>query len=370
MSNLIGIDASRAVSGAATGTEGYSYHLIRALLAALPEHLRVRLYFRELPPDTGVFPGAELCPIPFPRMWTHTRLSWEMLRHPPDALFVPAHVLPLARPRRALVTVHDLGYRYFPEAHPPGKRRYLDWSTRWNVWAASHVLADSQATRDAIVREYGAPASKITVAYPGYDTTLAPIRDPQVLAAVRARYGIPGDYILALGSIQPRKNLVRLINAFAQILERHPGLTLTLAGPDGWLSAPIVGRVKELGLEKRVLFPGYVAERDKAALISGARAFAFPSLYEGFGFPALEAQACGVPLLASNTSSLPEVTGEGALQVNPLDESAIAQGLRRLLEDATLRRELTDLGQKNLSRFSWATTAEIVLRCLRVERAS
>ncbi len=361
---LIGIDASRAVSAAATGTEGYSFHLIRALLAALPEHLRMRLYFREPPPDPAAFPGAELRPIPFSRMWTHLRLSWEMLRHPPDALFVPAHVLPLAHPRATVVTIHDLGYRYFPEAHPQAKRRYLDWSTRWNAWTASHVLADSHATREAIVCEYGVPAAKITVAYPGYDTTLAPVRDPHVLTAVRMRYGIPGDYILALGSIQPRKNLVRLIHAFSGVLTRYPNLILVLAGPNAWLSAPILGRVRELGLQNRVIFPGYVAEQDKAALISGARVFAFPSLYEGFGFPALEAQACDVPLLASNTSSLPEVVGEGGLLVDPLDESAIAQGLQRLLEDQALRRELTVQGRKNLSRFSWATTAKIVLQCL------
>ncbi len=361
---LIGIDASRALSKTATGTEGYSYHLIRALLAAAPEPLRMRLYFREPPDDPAVFAGAELRPIPYPRLWTHVRLSWEMLRHSPDALFVPAHVLPPVHPQTTVVTIHDLGYRYFPDAHPPAKRYYLDWSTRWNARAASYILADSQATREAIVREYNVPAAKITVAYPGYDATLAPVHDPQVLTAARMRYGIPGDYILALGSIHPRKNLVRLINAFACILARHPDLILVLAGPNGWLSAPILNRARELGVQNRVIFPGYIAEQDKAAIISGARVFAFPSLYEGFGFPALEAQACDVPLLASAASSLPEVVGEGGLMVDPLDENAIAQGLQRLLEDQTLRRELIIRGKKNLSRFSWAMTAEIVLRLL------
>ncbi len=355
----LGIDASRALSAAPTGTEGYSYHLIRALLPQLTPHYRIRLYFRSAP-DPDAFPGTELCVIPFPRLWTHGRLSWEMLCHPPDLLFVPAHVLPLIRPRRTLVTIHDLGYRYFPEAHPRRQRLYLDWSTRWNARAAGHILADSNATRDALVHEYGMTAATITVAYPGYTSDLVPVRDADALVAMRMRYHLPGPYILFLGRIQPRKNLTRLIEAFARLAPDRPDLTLVLAGPTGWLAEPICARVRELGLETRVLFPGYIAEADKAALISGAQVFAYPSLYEGFGFPVLEAQACGVPLLASNTSSLPEVVGDGGLLVDPLDVTAIAAGLARLLDDVLLRRTLIALGAANLRRFSWKATADTV----------
>ena len=356
----IGIDASRAFSAAPTGTEGYSYHLIRALLPQLDAQYQTRLYFRSAP-EPDAFPGAESRIIPFPRLWTHVRLSWEMARHPPDLLFVPAHVLPPVRPKRTLVTIHDLGYRYFPEAHPRRQRIYLDWSTRWNARIASHILADSHATQDALAREYGIPAPKITVAYPGYDSHLAPVRDADVLAAVQARYAIPGPYILFIGRLQPRKNLVRLIEAFAHLAPERPNLWLVLAGPTGWLAEPIHARVRELGLEERVLFPGYVVEADKAALLSGAQLFAYLSLYEGFGFPALEAQACGVPLLVSNTSSLPEVVGDGGLLVDPLDTSAITAGLARLLDDVMLRRTLIALGSVNLRRFSWETTARTVL---------
>jgi len=279
-------------------------------------------------------------------------------------LFVPAHVLPPLRPRISLVTVHDLGYLAFPEAHPPRQRLYLDWSTRWNVRIATHVLADSQATRDAIVEAYHVAPDKITVVYPGYDAALKPVCDPQALAAVRARYGIPGDYVLAIGRIQPRKNLTRLVNAFAQVLSQHPDLTLVLAGPTGWLAEPLLAHVRAQGLEQRVHFPGYIAEEDKAALISGARVFAYPSLYEGFGFPALEAQACETPLLASNTTSLPEVAGDGALLVDPLDEDAITQGLLRLLGDNDLRQTLVARGRANLGRFSWEKAAKKVLELL------
>jgi len=356
----IGVDASRALSTAPTGTEGYSYYLIRALLPYLDAQYRTKLYFRSAP-EPDAFPGAELCVIPFPRLWTHVRLSWEMARHPPDLLFVPAHVLPLVRPKRTLVTIHDLGYRYFPEAHPRRQRLYLDWSTRWNTRVADHILADSYATRDALVRAYSIDSAKITVAYPGYDSDLAPVRDIDTLAAVRARYAIPGPYILFMGRLQPRKNLARLIEAFARLAPERLDLSLVLAGPVGWLAEPIRARVRELGLETRVLFPGYVAEADKAALISGAQVFAYPSLYEGFGFPALEAQACGVPLLASNTSSLPEVVGDGGLLVDPLDTSAIATGLARLLDGVDLRYDLIARGTANLRRFSWDITARTAL---------
>lgn len=368
---LIGIDASRAVSTTPTGTEAYSYHLIRALLPLLSPVNRVRLYFRTPPQNAPALltEAANVQPriIPFPRLWTHARLSWEMLRFPPDILFVPAHVLPLIRPARTLVTVHDVGYRYFPEAHRPAQRRYLEWSTRWNVRTATHILADSTATRDAIVAAYNVRADKITVVYPGYDSDLTPVRDGQTLSAVRERYTIPGDYVLALGSIQPRKNLVRLVNAFAHILNTPPGagLTLVLAGPTGWLAEPILAHIRDLGLASRVCLPGYIAAEDKAALISGARVFAYVSLYEGFGFPALEAQACAVPLLASNTSSLPEVVGNGGLLVNPLDEDALAHALLQLLTDNKRRQHLIIKGQANLSRFSWAVTAQQVLNIMR-----
>ena len=361
---MIGVDASRAVSGAPTATEAYSYHLIRALAPRLRDSYRLRLYYREQPtPGTEVLERAEdgeARIIPFPRLWTHTRLFWEMLHAPPDLLFVPAHVLPVARPARTLVTVHDLGYRLFPDAHPAGQRRYLELSTRWNVRVASHVLADSGATRDAIVEAYHIPHDKISIVYPGYTPDLTPELDRDKIENAKHRYGITGDYLLFIGRIQPRKNLSRLIAAFAQIAPSHPDLTLVLAGPTGWLTGPITEQVRELCLAARVRFPGYIAAEDKAALISGALGFAYPSLYEGFGFPVLEAQACGTPLLCSSTSSLPEVAGEGGLLVDPEDTDAIADGLSRLLNEPELRRSLVERGFDNLARFSWDAAADQV----------
>ncbi|MDF1516075.1 MAG: glycosyltransferase, partial [Anaerolineae bacterium] len=210
---LIGIDASRAVSTAPTGTEAYSYHLIRAMLPLMQQKFAVTLYMRYKPQSTS-FPDVDIKVMPFPRLWSHLRLSWEMVVSTPELLFVPAHVLPVIHPVNSLVTVHDLGYRLFPESHPPGQRFYLNCSTRWNVRQAAHVIADSEATREAIVTHYSVPPSKITVAYPGYDSNLKRVENPSVLDNVKRRYGIHGDYILHIGRIQPRKNLGRLIDAF------------------------------------------------------------------------------------------------------------------------------------------------------------
>jgi glycosyltransferase involved in cell wall biosynthesis len=241
---LIGIDASRTTADRRTGTETYSLYLIRELLALGRGH-RFRLYFRQAPsPD--LFPQSEdRRVIPFPRLWTHLRLSWEMLSEPPDLLLVPSHVLPLVHPRLSVVTVHDLGYHYFPEAHTLSQNVYLRWSTRHNARTATRVLADSEATRRDLLEFYGIPGEKVAVVYPGRDEELAPVTDAAALAAIRARYGLGDAYLLYVGTLHPRKNLVRLIQAFAGLLRtlaaagQSPvsGLQLVLAGQKGWGSS-------------------------------------------------------------------------------------------------------------------------------------
>jgi len=382
---LIGVDASRTTVARRTGTENYALNLIRALLALRSDHC-YRLYFRD-PPATGLFPtgdSVEQRVIPFPRLWTHLRLSWEMRRHPPDLLFVPAHVLPPICPRRSLVTAHDLGYRRFPGAHRPLDRLYLDLSTRWNARAATLVLADSEATRADLMREYGTPAGKIVVVYPGRDESLRRVEDPAAIAGVKVKYGIAGDYILHVGTLHPRKNLSRLVEAFALLSSefgirnsefgiRHSQsgirnlqsaicqLQLVIAGKKGWLYSEIFSRVKALGLTGQVVFTGYVADPDLPALLSGARLFAFPSLHEGFGFPVVEAMSCGVPVVCSDASSLPEVVGDAALLVNPLDTAALAAAMARLLTDGSLRGDLAARGYRQAGRFSWDRAARQVM---------
>ena len=378
---LIGIDASRVNVTARTGTETYSREVIAHLvpLAAERGH-RLRLYARApLPPQVlglSAWPDhVHMHVIPLPRLWTHVALAASLWHAPPDVLFIPAHVIPLLPPDNLpiVVTVHDLGYEHFPHAHPRGQRAYLRWSTRHNIRRAAHILADSQATAQDLTNLYGVPPEKITVIYPGY-------RPPELLPRaedienVRLRYGLTTPYFLYVGTIQPRKNLIRLMDAFARVLDvpltTRSGhslplpVHLALAGKPGWLAEEILERARKPDLRQRVRLLGYVPDADLPALMAGAVALVFPSLYEGFGFPVLEAQALGVPVLTSTTSSLPEVAGDAAHLVPPQDTDAIADGMRRLLDDPILRQRLADKGRANVQRFSWQQTATRILDIL------
>ncbi|MBC8262859.1 MAG: glycosyltransferase family 4 protein, partial [Anaerolineales bacterium] len=271
-----------------------------------------------------------------------------------------------------VVTVHDLGYLYYPQAHRLLDRLYLDLSTRYNARAAAHVIADSSATRCDLIERYSVEPDKITVVYPGYDdTTFRPVRDERAIETVKAKYDIIGDYILFVGTLQPRKNLIRLIEAFSNLQPPTSNLQppisniqLLIAGKSGWLYEKIFRRVEELGLEGTVLFPGYIAAEDLPALLSGARLFVFPSLYEGFGLPVLEALACGTPVVCSNASSLPEVAGDAALLVDPLDVEGLAAALERVLRDEELRAELIERGFEQVRKFSWERCARETLDVL------
>ena len=367
---LIGVDASRAVVAQRTGTEVYSLHLIRELLEIDSAH-RLRLYLNTAPPR-GLLPEPAHCEqrvMPFPRLWTHVRLSAEMLSHPPDVLFVPSHVLPLIHPRRSVVTVHDLGHRTYPQAHTRKQRWYLEWSTRYHLRTAAHILADSGSTKEDLVRLYGADPARITVAYLGVDPAMQPVRDLDRIAAVKHRVGIEGPYLLYVGTLQPRKNLPRLIEAFSRSGERGISsdgerLQLVLAGKRGWLAEDLRSQAQKLGIGGQVVTPGFVDDADLATLYSGATLFVMPSLYEGFCMPVLEAMACGTPVACSDVSSLPEVAGDAALMFDPHDVVGMARQMDRGVYDVSLRAALIAQGLARARRFTWRACAHQVLEVL------
>lgn len=360
----VGIDASRALTDAPTGTEYYSRALIDAMLR-LNSDVAFILYTNKSPrpdffPPTGNF---QVRTIPLARLWTHLRLSYEMMARAPNALFVPAHVLPPIHPRNSIVTIHDLGYKFFPDAHPFLQRAYLDMTTRWNGRAARVVVADSGATRDDLVKLYGVPTEKIRVVYPAYNAEVfQPVRDANESERVRARYGLAKPYVVSVGTIQPRKNYARLIEAVAALPRE---ITLVIAGKKGWLYDSILARARELGMEGRVRFLDYVPMGDLPALYAGATLAVLPSLYEGFGFPALEAQACGTALVCSNGSSLPEVAGEGAIYFDARSAAEMTRAMARALGDEALRAERIAKGYANVKRFSWERAARAVLEIVR-----
>lgn len=353
----VAIDASRTTLARVTGTERYALQLISALIEQTSPHT-FTLYFRD-PPSPGLFPASDRVTqrvLRQPRLWTHTAFAAALWRDRPDISFVPAHSLPLLAPGRMAVTVHDLGFRHFPGAHPWWPWLYLHLSTAFSARRAGVVLADSRATAADLTRFYGTPAAKIRVVYPGVD---APVIGD--IEAVRDKYGLPPRYFLFIGTLQPRKNIDRLVQAYARwrALCPHDAAALVLAGGKGWLYdenwfAGVDG----------VLTPGYVDEADKGALYAGALALVFPSLYEGFGFPVLEAMHCGTPVVCSNTSSLPELAGDAALLVDPLDADAIAGAMARLSADADLRRDLTARGHVQTRGFTWERAARETLAAL------
>ena len=356
---IFGIDASRAIDGERTGTEAYSLYLTRSLIPlATSRGHRIRLYYNER--TTGeLFPTAdeiEHVKLSFPRLWTHLRLASELHRKPPDVFFTPAHVIPYSYRRPSVATVHDLGFLHYPDAHTRRQLIYLRWSTGHNSRRAKKVIVDSEATKEDLINTYKVPAEKVEVIYPGIDPELKPVTDADNRTAVVEKYGISPPYILHIGTIQPRKNLTRLVDSFISSGVDHQ---LVLAGKLGWLAEPIVSKIQGMKPtdRERFLLTGYIADEDKGALISTAEALVFPSLYEGFGFPLIEANACGTPVLASNSSSLPEVAGHAALLVDPLDQTAIGDGISQILSDETLRENLVEAGIINARRFSWETAA-------------
>lgn len=370
---LIGIDASRALRAKRTGTERYSLELINALLAE-PRRHEFLLYVPAPPANADLFhPDANFVVLPGQRLWTHSHLGPYTRRHPPDLLFVPAHVLPLVGPPRTVVTVHDLGYEHFPDAHPWRQRAYLRWTTRRHTRIATRIIADSQATKDDLIYFYGADPDRIHVVHLAPDPTMTPERDPERIARVRRSYGLPDDaeYILHIGTLQPRKNLARLIEAFAWLRQRLPerNLYLVLAGSPGFRSQLLYEKAQKAGVESNVRFTGFARVHDIPGLYSGAACYAFPSLNEGFGFPALEAQACETPLVCARASSLPEVAGDGALYFDPLDPQDLAHALARVLTEPNLRADLIARGKTNLARFSWAKTALATLQVLEMAGA-
>jgi len=336
-----------------TGTEIYSRDLISALCRRAVDH-QITLYCRDPLPQTFA-PTASRRVIGPRRLWTHLGLSLAMARDGPDALFVPAHVVPLIHPAAAVVTIHDLGYLVHREAYRPADWAYLLISTLWSARSGRRFLVDSRATaRDAQIH-LGIPRDKIAVVYPGVHPAFhhGPHDPPP--------FGLAPGYLLFVGTLQPRKNLHRLVRAYAAASRSIAMPPLVLAGAEGHRKKHLDAEIARLRLESRVLTPGYVSDRDLPALYRNARALVFVSLYEGFGIPAAEAMACGLPVITSDRGALAEVVADAGLLVSPTDEEAIAAAMVRIQEDGGLRDRMRVEGLIRAGRFTWDAAAQVCL---------
>jgi glycosyltransferase involved in cell wall biosynthesis len=334
-------------------------HYYRLFIAGahgkLPEPPAPRFAWRPTP----------ITPHWFARIWHRARipLPVEVFTGRVDLYHATDFTLPPTLPgTRTLLTVHDLSYARVPESASPPLKAYLDVVVPRSCRLANHILADSQATRDDLIDLYGLPPGKITVLLSGVNAHFRPVTDPASRAAVRAKYHIDArPYIFAIGTVQPRKNYARLMQALARLLASGRSAQLVIAGGKGWLDDPIYRALDNLKLREHVQFIGFANDEDLPALYSEARCLAFPSLYEGFGLPILEAMACGTPVVTAQVSSMPEAAGDAALLVDPYDVEALANALDRLLHDESLRGDLTARGMAHAARFTWDASARRLL---------
>ena len=286
--------------------------------------------------------------------WLHsTRLERTL---PPSALYhATEHLLPrLARP--TVLTVHDLIFAAFPQHHTWTNRAFLRMAMPLFVRAADAIIAVSRQTRQDLIDRYGTPAAKIRVIYEGIDDRFAPIGPPQV-ERIRQKYSPDRPYLLMVGTLEPRKNHATAMRALARLKQAGHPQRLLICGGEGWLFEPVRALVDTLDLAGDVTFAGRAPDEDLPALYAGADALLLPSLYEGFGFPVLEAMACGAPVVCANSSSLPEVAGDAALLVSPTDYEALAAALERILTEPGLADDLRRRGAAQAARFRWERCA-------------
>jgi glycosyltransferase involved in cell wall biosynthesis len=366
----IGIDYTAAVHQSA-GIGRYTYQMVRALAAQSTDASgpQYRLFVaagKRLQPQLPG-PNFSWCPAGLTerwlaRLWYRLRLPlWiESWTGPLDLFHAADFFLPPVRPgTRTIVTIHDLSFVREPDSVMPGMQRQLNQQAPRSVARADHVVAVSAATRQDLIELYQTPPKKISVLYHGVTAEFQPVKDPLRLSAVRQKYGLRDrPFVLSVGTLQPRKNFRRLIEAFAGVDQAY---ALVIAGSTGWGYQEIFDEIKKLGLEQRVHLPGFVADADLPALYSAATLFIYPSLYEGFGLPLLEAMACGTPVIASNRSALPEVVGQAGLLVDPFDIEAITGALSTVLADEALQQRLSEAGRHQAARFTWdKMAAELV----------
>lgn len=364
MSVGILLDVTSALKQSA-GIGRYTRGLVHALARRYPRLPLTLVTTRDAPPPPTDWP------YPTHRLPLSEReaiVLWQRLRIPVPAEWLlpdvhlyhsPDFVLPPLRRTRAIVTVHDLSFLVYPQYAVPGLGFYLRGAVPRSVKRAHLVLADSQNTKRDLMRFWGTPAEKIHVLYPGLSPQFRPVKDPHTLAHVKGTYQLPHPFILSVSRLEPRKNFPGLIKAFTQF-KRRTGLPhhLVIAGGKGWLYEPIFESARQSPYREAIHFPGFVADAHLPALYSLADVFTYPSFYEGFGFPPLEAMACGTPVISADNSSLPEVVGDAGILLPAEDTSAWSEALERVLTDMTLRAELIARGQEQAAKFTWESTAE------------
>lgn len=347
----------RTVTAPKTGDRTYALNLLRALARTDGEN-EYFLYTRELTTLTEVdSPRFHSVVLPASPAWSWTPLVFprDLARRGADVAHVQ-YLIPPSAPCPVITTIHDVAFRRFPKLFPLKHRLLLNWLIPQAVQHAAAVITGSEATRRDLLELYDVPPERVFVTPYAADPIYRPLDPEQARRAVRTRLRVLSPYLLSVGVLQPRKNLPRLVRAYNRIALRIPH-RLVLVGKEGWAGEELQQALAEAPDGREPIFTGYVADADLPALYAGADLFVYPSLYEGFGLPLLEAMACGTPVITGNTSSLPEVVGDAGVTVDPRDTAALSEAILALLGDDERRRALSHAGIARAAQFSWDRTA-------------
>jgi len=370
------------------GSNQYAFELMKALYG-LDQKNQYTIYLptpplSDLPPARSNWQYKIVGPKKLWNLFGLPLALWQQ-KPKPDVIFNPGHYCPLFFPAPLVVSIMDLGYLHYPEHFIKKIYWKLKFWTALSIRRATHLLTISQSTKNDIIKYYRVDSNKITVGYPGYDrekfkSPFGPSsgrgQNSKVkIEEVKKKYKIKGDYILSLSTLKPSKNIEGLLEAFklvvsdqwlvvskkAPITSHQSPITLVIAGKKGWMFEKIFEKVKELGLKDKVIFTGFIEEKEVPALMAGAKVFVMPSFWEGFGIPVVEAMACGTPVVVSKTGSLPEVIGEGGIVVNPYKPESIADGIKKAIKDG---EKFSEQGLKQVQQFNWLNCAEKVIEVL------
>lgn len=285
-------------------------------------------------------------------------MSFAVIRDRIDLLFSPCFLVPLICPSRSMITIHDLTHVVFPEKHKAKHLFIYNTLLPHSIKSSNKIIAVSQNTKQDIIKIFNIPEEKVTVIYESANDIFKPVKGSESISKIKRKYGIPSKYILFVGTIEPRKNLIRLIEAFNLVKTRkNINYKLVIVGKKGWMYEDVFNSIKELGLENEIVFTDYIPEKDLVYIYNGADIFVYPSLYEGFGLPPLEAMSCGVPVVTSNTSSLPEVVGKAAVLIDPYDVKQLSDAIYWVLTNRGLRENLIGNGLRRARLFSWQKAA-------------
>ena len=355
----IAIDASRIDVSKKTGTEYYSFEIIKNLLLIDSSKKNQYILYSRKPISKLLSEFSGNCfinkIISLPRFWTQIGLALKMLKDKPDILFIPAHTIPWIHPKKTVVAIHGLEYEYFPDAYSFFEKFHLRLTTKLALKWAKKIIVPSQSTKNDLIKFYRANPKQIEVIYHGF----ASYQPPAI------SYQLSNKYILFIGRLERRKNLARLIQSFNFIKEKYKiPHYLILTGKKGFGFKKIQKAVENSPYKNDIVLKDYVSEKEKKDLLKNADVFAFVSLYEGFGFPILEAMEANVPVVASNNSSLLEIANDAALLVNPQNTEEISQAIYKILNNDSLKKSLIEKGKENIKRFNWQKCAKKTLEVL------